>query len=137
MVVKWEICSCSNIDGTEVLAVIDAENEAEANQIANERFNPAWGGEDIIVRPMAAWKLAKLKEEVPELAASNQGSVFSFAVSGIKDVWNEGSQEVIYVTIGREHLSELLTGLLKEALERPGEDVYGFKLVGKLEQPEF
>ena len=124
VVKKWQVCDVSDANGTEVMGIIEAECEADANQIANEKFQPCFSSSDIIVRPL------REEPKVEKRADIGRPDSYSFTATDIK--WGEINKDTLEIRISRNHLQNLLSDIISTGL---GEEVENFsiKLLGKLE----
>jgi len=145
---KWQVCSCGDLAGTEVLGVVEADTELEASQLANEKFRPSYKGEDILVRPLredgkgVAGRSIVVSTTIQELnnAAYHQEpteiegpDIYEFTAD--KNEWNELGKDRLFITIERDHLYELLMELLSDGLGREHEK-FEFRLCGRLNKSE-
>lgn len=127
---KYEVVSCSTAGGTEVIGVVEAENEAVAGQLANERYHPVMDSEDVYVRPLREVK----KAEPAPVVTTKPPDFYHFKVE--KDGWNSYSEnDHISVEFDRSLLLRTLNELLQEGMGKE-RDTFSMHLTGKLSHSE-
>lgn len=125
---KYEVVSCSTAGGTEVIGVVEAENEAVASQMANERYHPVMDSEDVYVRP-----LREVKKSEPE---PKSGPPDFYLFKAENPGWNSYSEkDHISIEFDRSLLLRTLNELLQEGMGKE-RDTFSMNLTGKLSHSE-
>lgn len=145
---KWQVCSCSHAAGTEVLGVVEADNESDASQRANERFRPSFGGEDIIIRPVIEkpkdkwteedWSLrikgtkAVYHDADDEEVLSNPPDKYSFRVEPGDAYFDGCVKDTLYLTFDRDDAYRILQDIITQGLGQE-KDKFELRIMGKMD----
>lgn len=127
---RYEVVSSTNLGGTEVLGEVEADCEATAAQVANERYMATSRSEYIYVRP------ARRDNAAPKVVPSPESFVFEVKNSGYRyNAAYGGANEEMHVKISRELLLRTLTDVLEAGLGKDS-DTFTISLYGKLSPSE-